>query len=655
MKKRFAKVVFGLDIDIIFDYLIPDPTPKIRAGMRVLVPFGRRNLVGYVVGLSDKADVSDLKEIIEVLDTEPILSDNLLKLTHWMADYYFSSWGMAIKIALPSGIQSLSIKPKAVRFKTKTLQDPYEGEVFERGMPLPLNTSQEKALREIKRALKKGGFSTFLLHGPTGSGKREIYMQAIAGLSGGGAIILVPEIRLTPRLVTRFRSRFGGKVAVLHSGLTERKRLDEWKRIQKGDAEIAIGVRSAIFAPFKKVGLIIVDEEHDPSYKQEEGLRYHGRDLAIMRGKIEEATVILSSATPSVESFYNAKRGKYRYLSLPERTDRKPPPSIFIVDMRKEPRGSLLSERLKEGIRGRLSNNEKALIFLNRRGYSPFLLCRECGFIEGCPNCSITLTYHLDGRRLLCHYCGYETPAPTTCPGCGGIKIGLVGAGTERVEEELKRLYPDASVVRMDRDTIRRKTKTVEICEAQILLGTQMVVKGDHTPSFTLASAIWADGGLRIPDFRASERTFQLMSELTQRAGELIIQTHNPEHYSLRYVKDHDYQGFYNEEIKYRKELCYPPFCRLVRIIISEKDKKRIDRTVEVIKEVIKGPCPVEVLGPVPPPLVRLKGRYRYHMILKGRDLRSLHDYTSGLIKVIKERGFKDIKIDVDMDPVRIA
>ncbi|MEK6690745.1 MAG: primosomal protein N' [Nitrospirota bacterium] len=677
-RNRYARVVVGIPVDNIFDYLIPEPLlERLKVGMRVLVPFGKRRLLGYVIGIADKAEVTDIKEVREVLDDEPILPENLLKLTRWMANYYFYSWGMAIKTSLPSRLNSPVHK---ARKRKVSETDKYERLHLPERSDIALNKFQFDALKRIKEGLKNGGFNTFLLHGIAGSGKTEVYMQAIANLGEKGAIVLVPEISLTSRFVMRFRKRFGRRVAVFHSGLSEKERFDEWRRIHKGESEIVIGVRSAVFAPFRKVSLIIIDEEQDPSYKQEEGLRFNARDVAIMRGKIEGANVILGSSTPSVESFYNARKGRYHYLSLPERIDRRPFPAISLIDISKEKK-KIISDRLREGISDRLERGEKVLLLINRRGYSPFILCRECGYSPGCPDCSITLTYHKVTNKesvnpvLKCHYCNYKTAPPTICPDCGGINIGYIGVGTERAEEEITKSYPEASILRIDRDTTRRKTTFYRVSretfqeegitnqDTDIILGTQIIAKGNDFPSVTLAGAVWADGGLHIPDFRSGERTFQLMTQLAEKVGtgeipgELIIQTHNPDHYSLRYIKANDYYGFYKEEIRLRKELRYPPFYRIIRIIIKCDNEEGLVKKIPELKGIIKASDTkdIEILGPAPAHIYKLKGMYRWHLILKGKSHVSLHNYASRLNETIKERKFPGIRIDIDVDPIRMV
>ena len=536
-----------------------------------------------------------------------------------------------------------------------------------------LTPDQEKALGEILKGIDSKRFSPFLIHGVTGSGKTEVYLRAIEEVLNHGmeAIALVPEISLTPQLLSRFKDRFGENLALLHSGLGRGERYDQWRKIWKGEVKIALGARSAIFAPFKNVGIIIVDEEHDPSYKQEEKLKYHARDIAVVRAKESEATLLLGSATPSLESFYNAERGKFRLLTLPERIGRKPLPKAEVVDMKNEK--GLLSEKLKAALRKNIEEKRQSLLFLNRRGFANFILCPECGFTFKCPNCSVTLTYHLRNRSLQCHYCDYRIKAPGDCPKCGGHRLRGMGIGTERLEQEIKDLFPGIEVGRMDRDTTSRKhshqqiLKGLESGKTDILVGTQMIVKGHDFPNVTFVGVISADTSLHFPDFRSSERTFQLLTQVAGRAGrgealgEVVIQTFNPDHNSILRAKDHDFDGFYREEIGFRQALEYPPFSRLINFRLtgnSEKRTKMASEEMERIGQLLlkrgygKG---IELLGPGTAPFVRLKGKFRFQMLAKGKSPRLLHQFAKELAQQmeIQTRG-KRVNLDIDVDPVFI-
>ncbi len=536
-----------------------------------------------------------------------------------------------------------------------------------------LTPFQEQAFGEILKGIRSRRFSPFLIYGVTGSGKTELYLRAIEEVinSRREAIVLVPEISLTPQLISRFRDRFGDIFALLHSGLSRAERYDQWRKIWKGEVKIAIGPRSAVFAPFKNLGIIVVDEEHDPSYKQEDKLKYNARDVAIVRAKQQQATLILGSATPSLESYHNALKGRFKLLHLPERIEGRPLPNVEIVDMKKEP--GIISEKLKLGLKENVEQKRQSLLFLNRRGFANFILCPDCGYTFKCPNCSVTLTYHLRERRLKCHYCDYWIQTPGDCPQCQGHRLRAMGMGTERVEEEIKRIFPGCSVGRMDRDTTSRKNSHVSILERlesgkiDILIGTQMIVKGHDFPNVTFVGVISADTALHFPDFRSAERTFQILTQVAGRAGrgvfsgEVLIQTFNPEHYSIKKAKEQDFLGFYNEEIKFRRALNYPPFSRLINFRLtgnSEKKTMLAAKEMEKIGEDLlkndfsKG---IEILGPSMAPFAKIKGKYRWQMLVKGEDPKSLHKFAFGLADRLKPllKG-KGVNLDIDVDPIFI-
>lgn len=540
--------------------------------------------------------------------------------------------------------------------------------------PKPVLTqAQEKVLEEILKGIDSKRYSPFLIHGVTGSGKTEVYLRAIEAvlLQGKETIVLVPEISLTPQLLSRFQDRFGDNLALIHSGLGRGERYDQWRRIWRGEVKIALGARSAIFAPFKKVGLIIVDEEHDPSYKQEDKLKYHARDLAVVRAREADAVLLLGSATPSLESYSNVEKGKYHLLVLPERIEKKPLPKVEVVDMRKEK--GLLSERLKAALQKNIEEKKQSLLFLNRRGFANFILCPECGFTFKCPNCSVTLTFHLGDRSLQCHYCDYRLIAPGDCPNCEGHRLKGIGIGTERLEQEIKDLFPSSMVGRMDRDTTSRKhsheqiLKELESGKIDILVGTQMIVKGHDFPNVTFVGVISADTSLHFPDFRSSERTFQLLTQVAGRAGrgetagEVVIQTFNPEHISIQTAKNHDFNRFYHEEMEFRRALGYPPLSRLVNFRLTGNNEKRTlwaAKEMERIGRVLlkRGfEKRIELLGPSAAPFLKLKGKFRFQMLAKGLHSKLLHQFSRELVaqieEAIKARG---VSLDVDVDPVFI-
>lgn len=611
-------------------------------------------------------------------------------------------------------------------------RDPYAREHILPTQPLPLNSAQSTALERVKAAMdskiaegtmKNEGAapakpSTFLLHGVTGSGKTEVYLQAIAHAleQGKGAIVLVPEISLTPQTVERFKARFSaGKlqtlVAVLHSHLSAGERHDEWHKIRQGRARIVIGARSAIFAPVEPLGLIIVDEEHEHTYKQEESPRYHARDVAIMRGQMENAVVVLGSATPSLESYYNCKKGKYALLELPERVDNQKMPHVRVVDMRqaaaKEKGNLIFSPQLKEAIHQRLEKQEQTILFLNRRGYSTALQCPKCGYVAMCPNCSLALTYHRPEQKLRCHLCGFTDAVPVVCPNnkCGNPAIRFAGTGTQRVEETLAKLFPNARVRRMDADTMKRKDdyrKTLgdfRTGKTDILVGTQMIAKGLHFPNVTLVGIIYADLALHQPDFRAGERTFQLLTQVAGRAGrgdvegEVFVQAFTPFHPAIQYARRHDFTGFYEQEVEFREQLKYPPVSRVALLTLRGRNEDKVKFSAEHLKRELekslgsapapgavvsaiaddtelfdeganqdtrgacappnKMPSDLIISGPAPAPLLRAEQFYRYQIMLRTRAMSRL---SQALAKIIETLALpEDVTLAVDIDPVNLG
>lgn len=552
-----------------------------------------------------------------------------------------------------------------------------EGLEWEVHPPRALTSPQKEAIAEIAKALAAKRFQPFLLHGVTGSGKTEVYLQLIQKTIAQGrqALLLVPEISLTSQVMLYFKSRCQFPVALLHSGLSPGERFDEWRKIKRGMVKLVIGARSGIFAPLEDIGLLIVDEEHDPSYKQEEKVLYNARDLALVRGKMENAVVILGSATPSLESYYNVLRKKFRYLSLPERIDGRPLPEIQIVDMRQETKKgqgkTILSKTLEESLRQTLAKDEQALLFLNRRGFATFGLCPECGYSFKCPNCSVSLIYHLEDKSFRCHYCAYAIGAPSSCPRCSSSHLLLLGTGTQRLEEEIKKKFAGSLVGRLDRDTAGRKRSTqiinqVRKGEINLLVGTQMITKGHDLPRVTLVGVLAADLSLNIPDFRASERTFQLLTQVAGRAGrgdipgKVIIQTFNPEHYSIIFAKKYDFFGFYNQEIIFRKEMNYPPFTRLIHLRLEgnslEKVQKFASALQELGEELKKGNKKfqeqIEILGPAPAPLSYLRGKHRYHLLLKSQKWSTLHDFAKEIIQNQEQIALAGVRLIVDVDPL---
>ncbi len=619
-------------------------------------------------------------------------------------------------------------------------RDPYAREHILPSQPLPLNPAQASALEKIKTAMRRGEAgglkmeasrhltpalsplladsqrgegekpssilhspsSTFLLHGVTGSGKTEIYLQALAHAleQGKGAIVLVPEISLTPQTVERFKARFSsGKlqtlVAVLHSHLSAGERHDEWHKIRQGRARIVIGARSAIFAPVEPLGLIIVDEEHETSYKQEEAPRYHARDVAIMRGQMGNAVVVLGSATPSLESYHNCKRGKFALLELPERVDDQKMPRVRVVDMRQAARGEkgipIFSPQLKEAITQRLERKEQTILFLNRRGYSTSLQCPKCGHVCNCPNCSLALTFHRQEQKLACHICGHTEKVPPVCPNekCRNPAIRHAGTGTQRVEETLAKLFPNARIKRMDADTMKRKDDYRKVLgdfrtgKTDILVGTQMIAKGLHFPNVTLVGIIYADLALHQPDFRAGERTFQLLTQVAGRAGrgdvegEVFVQAFAPFHPAIQYARRHDFAGFYEQELEFREQLKYPPFSRVALLTLRSRNEEKVRFSAEHLRKVLESTVhspqlavggadaksdrglktgdfrDLIIAGPAPAPLPRAETFYRYQIMLRTRAMSKL---SQALAKIVASLALpEDVTLAVDIDPVNLG
>jgi primosomal protein N' (replication factor Y) len=536
-----------------------------------------------------------------------------------------------------------------------------------------LNRHQQAAFDAIRTALDQRRYRTFLLEGVTGSGKTEVYLKAIeAALAlGRGALMLVPEIGLTPAVAGQFYQRFPGKVAILHSAFHDAERAQEWRRIRSGDASVVVATRSGVFAPVRDLGLIIVDEEHDHSYKQQETPRYHGRDVAVVRARNAGAVVVLGSATPSLESRYNAESGKYTHLVLPERIERRPLPTVELIDMRQEfletRKHNTFSRALIEAVTKRLESGEQAMLLLNRRGFSSFVACRACGQRVECANCSVTLTYHRRDRRMLCHYCNYSDRVPENCPNCGSEYIQFLGLGSERVEAELHGAFPKARIARMDRDAVSGKRDYETILSAfrdghyDLLVGTQMIAKGHDIPNVTLVGIVSADVGLGLPDFRAAERTFQLLTQAAGRAGRgqtpgiVLLQTINPDHYAIRCAAAQDYEAFYKKEIEFRRSMAYPPFAALANVIVQGRDdEEALSRSAALGRLLQPPPEGVRVLGPAAAALARLKSEYRYQMLLKASSRKRLNETLGELRRFAAAEKWNPTSLVIDVDPMTI-
>ncbi|ODS31816.1 MAG: primosomal protein N' [Candidatus Scalindua rubra] len=743
--RRFAEIVLDIPLNKKFHYKIPPSfVNQIGIGKRVKVPFRGRTINGYCVGLVNESNVESTKDIIQVVDTKPILNSKMLEVAEWLANFYFCGWGEALETFLPfvvrKGFETKTINvarlckdgasvkdmisaikkraPKQARVlealaevdemtvpelasisecqvasiyrlrdrglitleKRQVDDSLFTGKHFKRTYHLQPTKEQDRAIRLIKDMLRERKHSTILLKGVTGSGKTEVYLQAIseAITLGLKAIVLVPEISLTPQTIERFKSRFD-RVSVLHSSLTGRQRNNQWWEIKNGKADVVIGARSAVFAPLENLGLIVIDEEHENTFKQDSSPRYNARDVSLVRAEHENALLILGSATPSLESYHNAVIGKYEYVTLTSRIGHKPLPGVHIIDMRHEvyrgKKPSHISKYLELCMKQRLSKKEQVLLFLNRRGFSPFINCRRCGFVLRCKRCDISLTYHKKKNAVICHYCNSDEFVPRECPECCSPGINFLGFGTERIEEEIRTKFPEYELLRMDSDTMKGQySHEKALCafrrgDIDILLGTQMIAKGLDFPNVTLVGVISADTILNLPDFRASERTFQLLSQVAGRTGRsikgghVIIQTYNPEHYSITYAVSHDYDGFAKKELEYRKQLYYPPYGRLARIVLhGKKDqdvKQRSMNITEKLREAMKLPADIAqsdlqkaemgILGPAPAPIAKVKDRYRWHLIVKADNFENLHMVLKNIEN--ENRRSKKVQIIIDVDP----
>jgi len=800
---RIAQVIVDVptsQVNQTFDYSIPENFQEILSvGMRVIVPFGPRKIMGFVVGISDHSTFDKLKNVNDVLDITPVLTEELIDLGKWLAEDTVSFYITAYQAMLPQVLKAeyqkelerlteaeltpeleqlfagrdfisyeeftaslisyrqlqkaiqagdISVKylvkskitkkrvtmvsprkeahlieealvdlPKNARKQRLVLEffldnpkeieqnellkrldttqstiralvdkhllktdrvavyrNPYDDKVFKKTLPLTLTEQQEMAISPIKEKIMTNEHDVFLLHGITGSGKTEIYLQAIQDVikKGKEAIVLVPEISLTPQMVNRFKGRFGSNVAVLHSALSSGEKYDEWLKVQRKEVKVVVGARSAVFAPFENIGIIIIDEEHENSYKQEDQPRYHARDVAIKRGKYYNCPVVLGSATPTLESFARAKKGVYQLAVLDKRTNNMEMPAVEIVDMRKELHAgnrSMFSRVLKEKIENKLEQKEQIVLLLNRRGYSTFVMCRDCGHVKECPHCDIALTYHKNSHRLKCHYCSYEEPMPVVCPECQSDLIRYFGTGTQRIEEALTKLIPEARVIRMDVDTTRRKGAHERLLnkfssgEADILLGTQMIAKGLDFENVTLVGVLTADSMLHLPDFRSSEKTFQLLTQVSGRAGrhelpgEVIVQTYTPDHYSIELASQYDYNQFFQSEMNIRKTFRYPPYVFLVLLTVSHKNQVKVIQVTQEIVQMLRQDLSDDstILGPSPSPIARMKDRYRYQCIVKYKKEPGLRTCIRKILKQYRSDMRKDdLMITVDMQPYQL-
>jgi primosomal protein N' (replication factor Y) len=802
----FIRVAVNIPAHRTFSYTVPEHLWKdIAVGKRVFVPFGGKKITGYVLETTSVAEIGQIKEIMDVLDTEPLFDENDLNFFRWAADYYLYPLGRALTEILPGGINVRSqrwvslatagvadaggdlsrnqrqildllhafpaglaeerlkkgldrkktagdigvleakglvtavegirkpvVAPKIERMvsldpecvpdirltqrqrrvvdflvQAGPVSDAVIGKIFDdtpsilrslekkgllsmhaqdawrrpgentligvQGRKVRLNQDQQTALREIKGGMAGGRYAPYLLHGVTGSGKTEVYLQAIAEVlkERGGVICLAPEIALTPQLFSRFMERFPDQeMALLHSGISAGVRYDQWRRICKGAIRIVIGARSAVFAPVRNLRLIIVDEEHDASYKQDDRMRYNARDLAIVRARQQAAAVILGTATPSVQSYFNSRQKKYRYLHLPQRVEDRPLPAVEIVDMKiqKDEKGRpmILSRSLMQALAETLNAQRQSLLFLNRRGFNTFLFCPDCGHVFHCLNCSVSLNHHAAEGKLRCHYCDLAVPVPRQCPACRGSRIHSYGVGTEKLEADVKKAFPQARVARMDSDTTvasgahGRILKALERSEIDVLVGTQMITKGHDFPNVTLVGVVSADTAMNMPDFRAAEKTFQILTQVAGRGGrgdfpgKVVIQTFNPGHYAIQRVKTHDVEGFYQDEMHIRQPLSWPPMSRIINLQMSSLNREKgregamsIAAFARLRSQETSAAARIDVLGPAEAPIARIKGRHRWQLLLMGKDSRALHTLVKDILAGTKQKGL-EIKVDVD-------
>lgn len=737
----YAEIVFNRPLDHAYTYAIAaEHRSDLAAGKRVLVPFGQGNkpTIGFCVGLTDQAPSRAAKEILQVLDQEPLVTPTLMKLTRWMADYYLCGWGQVLNAVLPAGVRiqagsrsvqmiellpeilwpadaALSPKQKAAlailqeakhpleaselarraqcgpgvlrnlvnkgyakhkagRIETAHLDEAEPREPGELDAAPTLTEDQNAAWMRLAPALDEGGFQPFLIRGVTGSGKTELYLRAIEHVvrQGKEAMVLVPEISLTPQTIRAFRGRCGD-IAVLHSHMQESQRGGHWRRIFLGKIHVVVGARSAIFAPTRNLGLIVVDEEHEASFKQETTPRYNGRDVAVMRARLEDIPILLGSATPSLESWHNAQRGQYTLLELPRRVMDRPMPAVHLIDLRHDKHADRrlhgISPTLEREMKRALDQNGQVILLLNRRGFATHLLCPSCGHVEMCKFCDLALTFHKDRDVVQCHYCGYETKPVLKCPECGLAQIRFQGMGTEKLEAEIVSKFREAKVQRMDSDTTSKPGSHKKFLEAfrqgeiDILLGTQMIAKGLDFPNVTLVGVINADVGLHHPDFRAPERTFQLLAQVAgrtgrgERGGRVFVQSFCPEHPSIALAAKHDFLHFAGIEMDARGKHGYPPVQRMARLIIKGRDEEATRAFADRLGAAF-GPAMLQppgepahelrILGPAEAPLFRLKNVFRFHFQLLSSSSAYLHQVLRRVIPAVKPPSGVEMAVDID-------
>jgi len=665
-RASFAHCLLPQSIDRPLTYSIPEGMSSgVRPGVRVRVPLRHGSAVAVVVETGGECPQGVVaKPLLEVLDASPFFDEAMLKFLRWAADYYLAPAGMVLRAALPEPMRRSAGKRRA-----RTAAPGSETPASVPEEPLSLTSAQSGALKEVVAAIDSSRFEAFLLHGVTSSGKTEVYLRAAARALelGRSAIILVPEIALSYQVVARFTERFPGMVTVLHSRLTGAERSSNLESLRKGP-RIAIGARSAVFAPAVSPGLFVVDEEHEGAYKQEDAVPfYHARECALMRAKLSGCPVVLGSATPSLESAAQARAGRFRLLELPERIDATPLPLVEIVAMNREPAGTVIGARMAELLLETRARHEQSLLFLNRRGFSPAMLCASCGKPVRCASCSTSLVFHAAEGALKCHWCGSRIPVPGKCPACGVAALRPLGFGTERVEAEVRRLLPGATLVRMDQDTTRKRTAHRDLLEkftgGDVLVGTQMVAKGLDFPRLTLVGVVLADVSLALPDFRAAERTFQLVTQVAGRAGRrdvrgrVVLQTFAPSHPALTAAAEHDYRRFYDAEAAQRKALRYPPFGRLARFRFTGASHGEVSEAARTTAAFLRRRLPPKcaVLGPAPAMPAVVARRHHWHLMLKGPDGEQLRELARAALDYAGNKsGACRVQISVDVNPLNV-
>jgi primosomal protein N' (replication factor Y) len=625
--------------------------------------------------LSDVRDASRTIQIAKLKQVEGKLNANQKAIVDYLSkqEGQHATVEALRELAVPRTTLQTLVKRGVIELNAEAAGFHFSG-MKPRKLEFLFTAAQKAALDEINRSVDERKFLPMLLHGVTGSGKTAVYLSAMQAMlaKGRSAILLVPEIGLTPAMAADLHQIFGDEVAILHSGLSDDERAEQWKRLRNGESHIVVGTRSAIFAPVRDLSLIVVDEEHDHSYKQEEMPRYHARDVAVMRAKMCKAAVVLGSATPSLETYYNAQQGKYRLLELPERIEKRPLPEVEILDMRDEfqrtKKDEALSRKLVEEIGERLARQEQVMVLLNRRGYSAFVLCRECGETVQCKNCAIAMTYHKREQRLVCHYCGYMRPAPKTCPKCGSEFVQYLGTGSEKLEHILHGLFPQARISRLDRDTVRgrddfeRMLTALQAGEIDLLVGTQMIAKGHDVANVTLVGVVGSDAALSFPDFRAAERTFQLLTQVAGRAGrgdtpgKVVLQTFFPDHYAIQFAAAHDYRGFYEKEIRFRSWMHYPPFNAVSNVLVRSQKLDEALAWSGILGKWFESTRleGVRVMGPAAAAIVRLKTEYRYHFLMKSASRERMNSVLRAMLDHAAQQKIPRNNVVVDVDALSL-